>query len=96
MKLYAVQQGDTITSIANKNGMTLENFIQLNGNMTDDALRTGMKVIIDSGVQPIPLRSEKPKIKLHGQSSIPLSQFMAPTATQPSTNSAVSPAATQP
>ncbi|WP_157800325.1 LysM peptidoglycan-binding domain-containing protein [Sporolactobacillus pectinivorans] len=62
MKLYVVQNGDSLAGIAQKNEMAINDFRDMNNGLTDENLVPGMKVKVSGGVQPLKVeRSEKPK-----------------------------------
>lgn len=54
MRLYIVKEGDTLSSIADKYGLELEQLLAINPQITDpDAIMPGMKIKIAAGPVPV-------------------------------------------
>jgi len=53
VKLYVVQNGDTMENIASKHGMTIDEFRKMNTNLDENSLTQGMKVKVAIGKQPL-------------------------------------------
>lgn len=74
MRLYIVKQGDTLSSIAEKYGLTVQQLLAINPQITDpDKLMPGMKIKLAVG--PVPIGPGQPDI---GHSITPVGQTETP------------------
>lgn len=83
MKLYVVQNGDSVAGIAGKHHMSVSEFRTLNDGILDEKLVQGMKVKVSAAVQPLKVqRSEKIKQQAP-EAAAPVTEVKAPKVKAP-------------
>lgn len=79
MKLYVVQQGDTMEGIAAKHGMTIQEFQHMNDQLNEESLVPGLKVKVSTGSRQVKIAA--PNARSEQAQSSPAAPEQAQTQT---------------